>query len=64
MCCTPNSKLKIKYDTSLAYNIYTVLCAVKFRIMFVIIILCIILPIMTGFYSIIDWDKLDEKVFK
>ena len=25
------TNFKIKYDTSLAYNIYTVLCAVKFR---------------------------------
>ena len=25
------TNFKIKYDTSLAYNIYTVLCAVKFK---------------------------------
>lgn len=33
MCCTPDHKLKIKYNTSLAYNIYTLLCAVNFRTM-------------------------------
>jgi len=27
------TKLKIKYDTSLAYNIYTLLCGVNFRTM-------------------------------
>ena len=27
------TNFKIKYDTSLAYNIYTLLCAVKFNIM-------------------------------
>ena len=33
MCCTPDHNFKIKYDTSLAYNIYTLLCAVNFKIM-------------------------------
>ena len=31
MCCTLTTNFQIKYDTSLAYNIYTLLYTVKFN---------------------------------
>lgn len=32
--------------------------------MFVLILLCVFLPLCVGVYASINWDKLDNKVFK
>ena len=40
------------------------LCAIKFKYMFVLILLCVILPLLVGIYASVDWEKLDDNVFK
>jgi hypothetical protein len=30
--------------------------------LFILIIICVALPLLIGLYSLIDWDKIDNKI--